>query len=450
MRFRGIGLAAALVVAMTAPAATVMAAKKPAAPAGVDAKAREKGMAEAPAFATAAGLTCTIADARFIGADAKSGQSFYEVACNPGVGGVLQVKKDTPKPAFFTCLETGKPGPDGKPGSLACQLPGNADVNAPLAAAVAAAGGSCTIEKARAIGSSPSSSFFEIACQGGSGYIVQTTAPIDVTTSDPAKTPKLLPCLQFEAGDNLACELTTREAQLAVADQLAASSGKNCTVKDKRYVLSTKDGSKYFEVACQDGKGYMLEQAANGSLARSIDCLNAGFVGGGCTMTDTVAAKTEQNNLYSSLATKAGFKCAVEKYGVLPSDRPSKEVVELKCSDRPDGAIAVFDGASNSIYNCAISEALGYRCSFTPKSAGFTSVTGDLKALGKSDCVVSDARSMDKRTADAGYLEVACSDGLPGWVIAYGANGKAKEALSCLQGQQLGGCKLPTNVRKKS
>jgi len=447
MRFTGIGLAAALAVAVLTPAA-VMAAKKPAAPAaaGVDAKSREKGMADAPALVTAGGLACTVSDARFIGEDKKGGQSFYEIACSPGIGGVLLTKKDVPAPQFFTCLETSKPTPDGKPNSLACQLPANADPIQALAPLIAKSGTACTIEKARAIGASPTNSFFEVACAGGAGYIVQASAPVD-----PAKDVKLNPCLAYEPGGNLSCELTDRTAQLAVVDGLAASSGKNCAIKDKRYVLATTTGSSWFEVACQDGKGYMLEQSADGKLARSVDCAQASFVGGGCTFTDTTAALTEQNNLYSGLATKAGFACKVEKYGILPSQRASQEVVELKCSDRPDGVIAIFDGANSAFLNCAISEAQGYRCSFTKKDVAFAKVTADLKAQGKSDCTVSETRAMDKRTTDANYLEVACSDGLPGWVIGYApGTAKPKEVLSCLQGESLGGCKLPTNKRKKA
>ena len=54
MRSFGIGLAAALFVAVMAPAAVVMAAKKPVEE--VTAAARTQGMAEAPAIATAVGI----------------------------------------------------------------------------------------------------------------------------------------------------------------------------------------------------------------------------------------------------------------------------------------------------------------------------------------------------------------------------------------------------------
>ncbi len=444
MKIIEIGLAAALALFVAAPATSVMAAKKPAAAAdGVDPKSRQKGMAEAPALATAAGLNCTIADARWIGADSKTKQGFYEVACNPGLGGVIIAGKDTTTPpAYYPCLETGKATADGKPGPLACKLPGNADPVQALAPLVAKSGVSCAIDKARSIGASTKNTFFEVSCADGPGYILVASFP-----ADPNKDVKANTCLAYEPGGNLSCELTTRETQMALVDQLAASSGKNCVVKDKRYILTAQSGSIYFEVACQDGKGYVLERASNGSLARTIDCANAPG-GAECTLTDAREAKTEQAGLYSRLAAKAGFPCKVEKYALFPVRISRQEVVELKCSDRPDGGVAVFDAdGAGRVYNCIIAELQGYACSFTPKAASVVKISSDLKALGKGSCVVSDARVIGKTDSGDGYIEVACSDGLPGWVLNYAAKADSpKEVLSCRQAAGVGGgCKLPTN-----
>jgi hypothetical protein len=444
MRKIGIGLAAVLALAIMAPATMVLAAKKPAeAAGGIDAKSREKGMAEAPAIVAAAGLSCTVADARWIGADPKTKSGYYEIACNPGFGGVLVATAgNATPPQFYSCLETGKPGADGKPGSLACKLPGNADPVQALAPFVAKANAGCDIDKARSIGSSAHNSYFEVACKNGSGLIIATTNPADATKEVKATT-----CLAYEPGANLSCQLTTREAQLAMVDSLAAAAGKNCVVTDKRYILAAVNGSTYFEVACQNGKGYVLERAANGSLARTIDCANAPG-GAECTLTDSRQAMTEQAGLYTRLATKAGFPCKVEKYALFPSRGKPEEVVELKCSDRPDGGVGVFDAnGGGKVYNCLIAELDGYGCSFTPKAASVVKISSDLRALGKGSCVVSDARVIGKTATGDGFLEVACSDGLPGWVINYPAKSDTpKEVLSCKQAAGIGGgCKLPTN-----
>jgi hypothetical protein len=444
MRKFGIGLAAVLTLAIMAPATMVMAARKPAeAAGGVDAKSREKGMTDAPALITATGLSCTLTDARWIGADAKTKSGFYEIACNPGLGGVIVATAgNATPPQFYPCLETGKPGADGKPGSLACKLPANADPAQALAPFVAKANAACDIDKARSIGASTHNTFFEVACKNGSGLVLVTSYP-----ADPTKDVKANTCLAYEPGSNLACQLTTREAQLAMVDTLAAAAGKNCVVKDKRYILSAVNGSTYFEVSCQDGKGYVLERAPNGSLARAIDCANAPG-GAECTLTDAREAKTEQAGLYTRLATKAGFPCKVEKYALFPARVAREEVVELKCSDRPDGGVAVFDSTGDGkVYNCIVAELQGYGCSFTPKAASVVKISSDLKSLGKGSCVVSDARVIGKTETGEGFIEVACADGLPGWVINYPPKSDTpKEVLSCKQASGIGGgCKLPTN-----
>ncbi|ALL12169.1 hypothetical protein [Caulobacter henricii] len=447
MRPFAIGLAAALALGALVPAAVISAPKESKDKPKVDAKAREAGMKDAPAIMQSLNAGCTVTDARLIGLDKKTATGYYEVACQDSIGFALIAKKDTPAQAF-TCLESNAPAADGKPSALACILPGNENPKAGLKPFVAKAGVACDIENARAIGSGAKNSYFEIACKGGTGYVMQTTNPASAAGDVLANS-----CLLYEEGANVSCKLTDKAAQLAIVDTLTAASGKTCQVKDKRYVLSTKTDN-YFEVACADGKGYMLQQtAAGGALARTIDCAQAGFVGGGCTLTDSVAAQTEQAGLYTKLSTKGGFDCQVEKYGMLPSPDPKKEIVELKCKNRPDGAIAIFSTGPAVIYDCLFAELNGYRCSFSKQDSMFPRLSADLKAYGKGSCEVSGVRLVG-RNDNEGYFEVACSDGLPGWVMSYPVNTpnpKSKEILACSQAKGIGGgCKLPTNASKKS
>lgn len=445
MRPIAIGLTAALALAALIPATVISAAKEKEKPAAVDAKAREAGMKATPDLIKAAGVSCTVTDARLIGNDKKSATDYYEVACQQGMGFAVVAKKDTP-PQTYSCLETAGAGADGKPSALLCVLPGNADPKAGLAPYLAKTNTACEIQNARAIGAGAKNAYFEVACKGGVGYVIQTASPVNIDQEVVANS-----CLLYEEGGTVSCKLTDKATQLGIVDTLNTAAAKNCAIKDKRYILSTKTDN-YFEVACQDGKGYVYQQTATtGAFAKAIDCAQAGFVGGGCTLSDAVAAQTEQAGLYTKLATKAGFDCKVEKYGMLPSNDPRKEIVELKCSNRPDGGIGIFTASSNIVYDCITSEMNGYRCSFTKPDAAFSRLTNDLKSLGKGSCTVSGARIIGQ-TATDGYVEVACSDGLPGWVMAYPLNTTAphaKEVLSCLQAKGVGGgCKLPTNATK--
>ncbi|MFT4253685.1 MAG: hypothetical protein QM608_14515 [Caulobacter sp.] len=443
MRPFAIGLTAALAVAVLAPAAAFAAPKETKPAAAVDAKSREAGMKEAPPLVAQSGVACQVADARLIGADKKSNTSYYEVSCQEGMGYALVAKKDT-APQAFTCLETAAVGADGKESGLKCLLPANADPKQGLKPYLAKAGAVCDLENARAIGTGNNNSFFEVACKGAAGYVVQIPVPMKLEGTVANS------CLLYDETGNISCKLTDRATQLQVVDTLNGAANNGCAVKDKRYILSTKTDN-YFEVSCQDGKGYVLQQtASSGALARAIDCANAPG-GAECTLTDSRAAKTEQAGLYTSLAKKAGFDCKVESYGLFPSNDPKKEVVELKCSNRPDGGIGVFSPTENRVYDCVSSEMNGYRCSYTKQDVVFPRLWADLKSYGKGSCEVSGARIIG-RTETNGFVEVACADGLPGWVLAYPLNQstpKPSELLSCLQAKDVGGgCKLPTNVKK--
>jgi len=437
-------LAAIVVAGALAPVAVISATKEPA----VSEAARKQGMAEAPALAQAAGLDCQISDARFIGkvADkkAKTTTNFYEVDCAQGLGFVVQSAGPETKPTLFNCLETSQPGPDGKPSGLACILPGNANPVADTASLLQKAGTACTVEKARSIGQTASNTFIEVACQGGAGYIVQAGAP-----ATPSRDAVATSCLLYDEGtSNLKCELADKATRLAVVDRYAAEANNGCAVKDKRYMLTTKSGDTYFEAACQDGKGYVYKIDVAGKLAQTLDCAKADFVGGGCTLTDSRAAQTEQAGLYSKLAKSAGFDCQVAKYAPLPSPA-GKDVVEMTCGNRPDGAIGVFaaSAAESVVYDCAHAQAAGYRCVMT--KANDSLLTADLKKLGKDSCTVKESRSVGKTQKGTAFVEVNCSDGLAGYMIEYSLSPKLEPlaVTGCAFAKGIGGgCKLAGNM----
>ena len=65
MRPFGLGLFAALIVAVMAPAVAMAAPKAPAS--AVSPEARKTGMADAPALVAAGSLPCKVSDARLVG-----------------------------------------------------------------------------------------------------------------------------------------------------------------------------------------------------------------------------------------------------------------------------------------------------------------------------------------------------------------------------------------------
>jgi hypothetical protein len=460
MRPIRVGLAVALMLLILAPmGAMAAAAKAPATPA-ISKESRTKGMADAPALIAASGTDCQLDDARFIGdatdAKTKAKQAAYEVACK-GSEGFLMIKK-ADGVSSYTCLQSDQPGPDGKPSGTQCLLPGNQDPKAGLLPFIAKTKIACAPDKMRAMGQSPTKAFFEVTCTDNpGGFIVITSAPLRLDQPVIAN-----PCVMFAETANIKCEMTDRAKQLSVVDKLNAASGKPCVIKDdgRGFIGAAQSGKVYYEEACSDGKGFILVQAANGGFSDAVPCAEADAIFGGCKLTDARQAKTEQAGLYTDLSKKAGFNCAVSGYAPLPglAEAPDTEVVELACSNRPDGGIGFFGATAanpSGVYDCAHAELLGYRCTLSKASAAFASLTDDLKSVGKSTCTVSAARAVGITADKKGFIEVGCSDGLPGYMLQYAIKPpsplKADTAILCSQASGIaGGCTLPGNTAKKS
>ncbi len=450
MKSFGIGLMIAVFVAATAPSVASAAA-----PPAVSKESRAKGMAAAPGLVSAGGLDCSVADARFVGEGGpdpktKAKTALYELACT-GNEGLLVQQVGTNPPSTYTCVQVNEPRPDGKPNPTACVLPGNVDSKAGLLPYIAKSGVICSPDKVRPLGQSATEALFEMTCkEDNGGFILQISSPPRLDKPIVAT-----PCISVPEGGNISCTLTPRAKQMAMVDKLLAASGKPCTIKEggRGYIGSSQSGKSYFEAACADGKGYILEQAPNGSFSQAVDCAAADNIAGGCKLTDARQAKTEQSGLYSQLSKKAGYDCEVSGYAPLPSPAasPTTEAVELKCSNRPDGAIALFarSGPSHA-YDCAHSEIVGYRCSLTKATAAYPSLTKDLQTLGKNSCVVSAARLVGVTADKQAYVEVGCSDGLQGYMIQYAANSVTpKSTIVCSDAKGIaGGCTLPGNTKK--
>jgi hypothetical protein len=439
MRPKVIGLAAALLVAALAPVA-VMSAPKAAAPAVSDAQ-RKQGMAEAPPIVQAAGLPCQVSDARFVGKVAedkknnKPAMSFYEVACGQGqMGFILQAAAGQPTTAF-SCVEADTPQEAGKPPSLPCILPANLDPKATLSPVIAKAGASCTPTAVRGIGQTKTQTFYEVACQEGSGYLLIGSAPFDAS-----KEVQVQNCLNYdESGGNIKCTLSDHATRVAVIDKLVAGSKTACTVKDRRFVGTAKDGSDYFETSCSDGKGYIFK-VSNGAIAQSWDCAHAENILGGCQLTDSRQAATEQAALYTKLAKESGSTCAVTKYAVFPA-RGQEEVVELVCNDG-NSAVGVFPATGKgTVYDCGHAMIAGYKCSLG--KVDYSALTADLVKYNAKSCQVSDARLAGKTAKGTVLLEVACSDKLPGYMIEY--NTSPVSAIAATGCRFAGNCQMATN-----
>ena len=196
----------------------------------------DKGMKEAPAVLTEAGVAGTITNARFIGAltlpadpkvkDAKpTTVNGYEVACKEGGGYSMLTMK--PKAMVQDCIASASSP------VLTCHLPENADPKASLNPVIAEAGRTCKVADAKYLGQTGAGiSFYEASCKPGEGYILQR---------EPGKPAIANPCLGM-VETKLACSLTTVDAAKTYAKSLAVGVKKPCAITDIRFVGTTASG----------------------------------------------------------------------------------------------------------------------------------------------------------------------------------------------------------------
>ena len=437
MRPLGLGLLAALIVAMVAPAVAMAAPKAPAS--AVSAEARKAGMADAPALVAAANLPCKVSDARLVGKaapDKKSGSlgsSLYEVACEGAPGFLIQTTAAAPN--AFSCVLVNYPADPASKSPNTCVLASNLDLKPAVSALATKAKVNCAVEGIRGIGQTATNTLIEVSCPGGVGYVVTAASPLDVTKQASATN-----CLAYDAAQgNIKCMLTEPAARLAIIDSYAKLANNGCTVKDRRFVGMFTDGTEGYEVACEGGKGYIYK-VSQGAIKETLDC--AKVPGGACTLTDSRAASAEQASLYTKLAKNSGSSCTVNRYAVFPA-RGSDEVVELVCADG-SGAIGMFPATGKGkVLDCGHALVAGYKC--TLGKVDYSGLTADLRKFDKKECTVSGVGQPLKATDGTIRLEVACSDGLPGYMIAFSDPQTPKEAVAC---SFAGNCVLPTNKPK--
>ncbi len=434
-----IALVMALMAALTIPSTAMSQRKTP--PPAVSEAARKIGMAKAPAIVQAAAIPCSVSDARLVGEDKKTKTAYFEVACGAGtMGYVLQAAEAAPVVAY-SCVEANTPPAPGQPASAPCLLPSNDNPKALLQPMLKTAGIDCVPEQARGIGQTKANTYVEVACQGGGGYILVASVPFD--TAKPAQAQN---CLMYDdAETNIKCGIGDKASRLMVIDKYVTAANNGCVAKDRRFVGMSKEGASFYEASCQDGKGYIYKASSAGSLTESYECAKATQILGGCELTDSRAALTEQAALYTKLVTNAGGRCDVEKYALFPTRNPREEVVELVCKSGAGGVLISLAGQKGQMLDCGRAPVAGYKCSMGTDT-GYAALTADLKKYRvDTTCEVSGSRVIGKTDKGTTYVEVACSDKLKGYVIEYQSTPtvSAISAIGCAFAQN---CKLPGNT----
>lgn len=414
---------------------------------------RARGAKEAPAAVQAAGLRCTVSDAAFIGSStttvngAKVNRNGYEVACGEGLG-FLVLTPQTPgagQAQAIDCVSAQTTAraeqAAGRQAGVQCRLPGNARPAQGLQAIAREAGATCTVSNARAVGVLGSSGAvrYEIACSEGAGYV------LDRPQAAGAK-PAVQTCFRAEAttGGQFRCEFTTKAQSLAALAPVVTASRRSCTVSDARIVgRNPTSQNEVLEVGCGAEPGFFLETASNGTFVNAYDCGRFGNTP--CQFTTTAAAQARNAADYTRLLRAANFDCEVSNFNRQGSEvGTGREIVEVACSNRPDGAFALLSTGSgpSEVYDCLLAAKRRQNCRLTQEEALYPRLNQALAAK-KTRCNISMTRRMGTTPQGEDWYEFACNEGR-NYVVDYRGNGRLQQVLTCDKGAEvLGGCKLP-------
>jgi len=294
------GVAVMALALMTPEAASAQRRERPAAAAATPTP--EQNIAAAQAAATAAGLSCQVTEATYLGLSTLAEANLYEAACATGPGYLITastppqtidcvlVASELAKPASTPPAEAPEPQrrgrraaataptPEVKP--VACALSANQDILGFQAAYAHEAGISCQVDQAAPLGATNSGAIvYEIGCAGADGYQINKEGTVWNKTE----------CLKLTSGNGKCQFTTTAEQSATIQALLVGTDADDCTVEQARYMGGNANG-QFYEAKCGGGVGYIL-RVKEAKTEQIYPCATASQIGGGCTLTAAPATQ---------------------------------------------------------------------------------------------------------------------------------------------------------------
>jgi hypothetical protein len=218
---------------------------------------------------------------------------------------------------------------------------------------------------------------YEVACRSGTGYFLISQGP---------QKPIAMSCFAADAThaadiaqgvkSDLYCQLPANKDVKAMAASLLRTAGTTCAVSNFRWFgLSTTGQTEYSEVACADGKGYLLKTPQTGLTAQTsvMSCQEAAKNGLKCRLTDggPVSAPVTMQTFHDALK-QNGVSCEPAQMRLIGRETVDKRyVVEVQCPEQPRGLVAFvpLEGNTNKFetIDCAAAVERDILCKFVTK-----------------------------------------------------------------------------------
>jgi hypothetical protein len=218
---------------------------------------------------------------------------------------------------------------------------------------------------------------YEVACGGGMGYLLETQgadAPIGISCLSAEEARAVDVTKGKEPG--FYCKLPENKDVYAMVTSLIISdTGAQCTVgKLQLFGRSESTQSEYSEVACKDGKGFLVRTPLPGSQAKTLvtSCADAAKQGIKCKLTDSGPVETPVTlETFKGALAQHGVSCKIDQIRMIgQEDNRKRYVVEYRCADQAAGMVAFIplEGNTNPYesLDCAAATVQRIPCSFTP------------------------------------------------------------------------------------
>jgi hypothetical protein len=216
---------------------------------------------------------------------------------------------------------------------------------------------------------------YEAACRSGIGYFL---------VSQPPQKSLAISCFSAEAAhatntaqdsrtDQFTCELSDNKDAKAMAAAVLKGAGTACSVSEYRWIgVSSVSGTEYSEVACADGKGYVVEIPSTGQPTQVsvVGCQDAVKEGVKCNLTAVTMPVTLQT-LRDALKEHAVDCASAQMRYVGRETQGRRYVVELQCPQRPNGLVAFIPLEGNpkpfETLDCSAAAARAVQCTLVSK-----------------------------------------------------------------------------------
>jgi hypothetical protein len=218
---------------------------------------------------------------------------------------------------------------------------------------------------------------YEVACRQGTGYFL---------VSQPPQKPLAISCFEADAmraadaakGENsdsdFHCLLPANTDVKAMAASLLTGTGTTtCDVRNFQWLgVSAPRQMEYSEVACADGKGYVLKVPQSGLTAQisSEGCQEAVSEGVKCKLTAVTMPVTLQT--FRDAIKEHAVNCEPAQLRYVGRESSGRRyVVELQCPQQPHGLVAFIPLQGNTkpfeTLDCPAAVARAVQCQLTAK-----------------------------------------------------------------------------------